>query len=58
MASDYVPEPERQFASDAASLFRERVAELVRKLPHKARGMFDGLPLERSNTLHDQSERS
>ena len=49
MASDYVPEPERQFAERRGITFRERVALLVRKVPEKVRGMFDGLrlPVER-----------
>ncbi|MGV3455846.1 Ti-type conjugative transfer relaxase TraA [Sphingomonas sp.] len=49
MASDYVREPERQFAERRGITFRERVTELVRKVPGKVRGMFDGLrlPVER-----------
>jgi hypothetical protein len=49
MASDYSREPERQFAERRGITFRERVAELARKVPEKARGMFDGLrlPVER-----------
>ncbi|MES2443797.1 MAG: Ti-type conjugative transfer relaxase TraA [Pseudomonadota bacterium] len=43
MASDYAREPERQFAERRGIAFRERVAELVRKVPEKVRGMFDGL---------------
>ena len=45
MASDYVREPERQFAERRGITFRERVAELTRKVPEKVRGMFDGLRL-------------
>ncbi|RYY23403.1 MAG: Ti-type conjugative transfer relaxase TraA [Sphingomonadales bacterium] len=45
MASDYAREPERQFAARRGITFRERVAELVRKVPEKVRGMFDGLRL-------------
>ncbi|WP_439603862.1 Ti-type conjugative transfer relaxase TraA [Shinella sp.] len=45
MASDYAREPERQFAERRGITFRERVAELVRKVPEKMRGMFDGLRL-------------
>ncbi|MFZ5747861.1 MAG: Ti-type conjugative transfer relaxase TraA [Pseudomonadota bacterium] len=50
MASDYAPEPERQFAERRGITFRERVVELVRKVPEKVRGMFDGLrlPVERA----------
>jgi Ti-type conjugative transfer relaxase TraA len=45
MASDYAHEPERQFAERRGIRFRDRVAELVRKVPEKVRGMFDGLRL-------------
>jgi len=45
MASDYAREPERQFAERRGITFRERIAELVRKVPEKVRGMFDGLRL-------------
>lgn len=45
MASDYIREPERQFAERRGITFRERVAKLVRKVPEKVRGMFDGLRL-------------
>ena len=50
MASDYAHEPERQFAERRGISFRERVVELVRKVPEKVRGMFDGLrlPVERA----------
>ncbi|PCD02441.1 Ti-type conjugative transfer relaxase TraA [Sphingomonas spermidinifaciens] len=49
MASDYAQEPERRFAERRGITFRERVADLVRKVPDKVRGMFDGLrlPVER-----------
>jgi Ti-type conjugative transfer relaxase TraA len=57
MASDYVPEPERQFAERRGITFRERVAELVRKVPEKVRGIFDGLrlPVERPVELATSS---
>jgi hypothetical protein len=45
MASDYAREPERQFAERRGISFRERVTELMRKVPEKVRGMFDGLRL-------------
>ncbi|MBC9031830.1 Ti-type conjugative transfer relaxase TraA [Sphingomonas sp. JC676] len=49
MASDYAREPDRKFAERRGITFRERVAELVRQVPEKVRGMFDGLrlPVER-----------
>jgi Ti-type conjugative transfer relaxase TraA len=52
MASDYELEPERQFAERRGLTFRERVAELVRKVPEKLRGLFDGPrpPVERPTT--------
>lgn len=46
MASDYErAEPERAFAERRGITFRERVAEIVRKVPEKVRGIFDGLRL-------------
>ncbi len=49
MASDYardtVADPARQFAERRGITFRERVAEVVRKVPEKVRGLFDGLRL-------------
>jgi Ti-type conjugative transfer relaxase TraA len=45
MASDYAREPDRQFAERRGITFRQRVAELARKVPEKARGVFDGLRL-------------
>ncbi len=45
MASDYAREPEQRFADARSIRFRERVAELARKVPEKMRGMFDGLRL-------------
>lgn len=41
MASDY--KPEQRFAERRGITFRERVVEIVRKVPEKVRGMFDGL---------------
>jgi Ti-type conjugative transfer relaxase TraA len=44
MASDY--EPAQSYAERRGITFRERVAEIVRKIvPEKLRGMFDGLRL-------------
>jgi Ti-type conjugative transfer relaxase TraA len=44
MASDY--EPAKSYAERRGITFRERVAEIVRKVvPDKVRGMFDGLRL-------------
>jgi hypothetical protein len=43
MASDY--EPAQQFAERRGIAFGERVAEIVRAMPEKARGIFDGLRL-------------
>jgi len=45
MAGDYglSETMERQFAERRGIRFRERVAEIVRKVPEKVRGMFDGL---------------
>jgi hypothetical protein len=47
MASDYErADPARDFAKRRGITFRERVAEIVRKVvPEKVRGMFDGLRL-------------
>lgn len=49
MASDYGREreanPTRSFAERRGISFRERVAEIVRKVPEKVRGIFDGLRL-------------
>jgi hypothetical protein len=47
MAQDYAKtDPARSFAQRRGITFRERVAELARKVvPEKARGMFDGLRL-------------
>ncbi|QDX27357.1 Ti-type conjugative transfer relaxase TraA [Sphingomonas suaedae] len=49
MASDYAGEPERQFAERRGITFRQRIAELARKVPRKMRSMFEGLrlPVER-----------
>lgn len=45
MASDYGREAglERRFAERRGLTFRERIVEIVRKVPEKMRGMFDGL---------------
>ncbi|MCW6532509.1 Ti-type conjugative transfer relaxase TraA [Sphingomonas sp. MMSM20] len=46
MASDYERvDPERAFAERRGITLRERIAEVVRKVPDKVRGMFDGLRL-------------
>jgi len=45
MASDHVPKPERDpahvFAERRGITFRERVVEIIQKVPERARGMFD-----------------
>ncbi|ODT00476.1 MAG: hypothetical protein ABS49_04845 [Erythrobacter sp. SCN 62-14] len=44
MASDYArADPAQAFAERRGITFRERVAEIIRKVPEKVRGMFDGL---------------
>lgn len=45
MASDYNRDEltEQRFAERRGITFRERVSEIVRKVPEKVRGMFDGL---------------
>jgi len=44
MASDYERrDPAQQFAERRGLTFRERIAEIVKAVPEKARGMFDGL---------------
>ncbi len=64
MASDYAREPERQFAERRGITFRERVAELARKVPEKVRGMFDGLrlpvqrPVEPAKTTEDEARQA
>ncbi|MBB5707673.1 Ti-type conjugative transfer relaxase TraA [Sphingopyxis panaciterrulae] len=46
MASDYArADPARSFAERRGIAFGERVAEIVRQAPEKARSMFDGLRL-------------
>jgi Ti-type conjugative transfer relaxase TraA len=46
MASDYQrADPAQAFAERRGITFRERVAEIVRKVPEKVRGIFDGLRL-------------
>lgn len=53
MASDYgretATDPARRFAERRGITFRERVAEIVRKVPEKVRGLFDGLRLPEAN---------
>ncbi|MBN9070503.1 MAG: Ti-type conjugative transfer relaxase TraA [Rhizobiales bacterium] len=48
MAADY--EPAQSYAERRGITFRERVAEIVRKVPEKVRGMFDGLRLPADGT--------
>jgi len=43
MAADY--EPARDYAERRGITFRERVVEIVKRVPEKVRGMFDGLRL-------------
>jgi len=46
MASDYERrDPTQQFAERRGITFGERIAEIVKAVPEKARGMFDGLRL-------------
>ncbi len=49
MASDYgretATDPARRFAERRGITFRERVAEVIRKVPEKVRGLFDGFRL-------------
>src|SRR3546814_2604673 len=46
MAQDYAKaDPERTFAERRGISFGERVAGIVKAVPEKARGMFDGLRL-------------
>ncbi|WP_227698606.1 Ti-type conjugative transfer relaxase TraA [Sphingomonas hengshuiensis] len=45
MASDYGQTPERTFAEHRGLTFKERIAELVRSVPERVRGRFDGLRL-------------
>jgi Ti-type conjugative transfer relaxase TraA len=64
MASDYARDPERQFAERRGISFRERVADLVRKVPDKVRSMFDGLrlpverPAERARSPKDEARQA
>ncbi|MBA4009002.1 MAG: Ti-type conjugative transfer relaxase TraA [Hyphomonas sp.] len=49
MASDYQhADPVQAFAERRGITFRERVAEIIRKVPEKVRGIFDGLRLPRT----------
>jgi Ti-type conjugative transfer relaxase TraA len=46
MATDYAKaDPAREFAERRGITFRERVAEIIRPVVEKARGIFDGLDL-------------
>jgi Ti-type conjugative transfer relaxase TraA len=49
MASDYardgMSDPAQRFAERRGITFRERMTEIVRKVPEKVRGIFDGLRL-------------
>ena len=55
MASDYErAEPAQAFGERRGITFRERVIEIVRKVPEKARGMFDGLRLSLKAAQHDR----
>jgi Ti-type conjugative transfer relaxase TraA len=56
MASDYEKaEPAQTFAERRGITFRERVAEIVRKVPERARGIFDGLRLSLGEAKHDRA---
>ena len=49
MASDYARvDPTQAFAERRGITFRERVTEIIRKVPEKVRGIFDGLRLPRT----------
>jgi Ti-type conjugative transfer relaxase TraA len=54
MASDYArgseADPTRAFAERRGISFRERVAEIVRKVPEKVRGIFEGLRIPEAST--------
>lgn len=64
MASDYAREPDRQFAERRGITFRERFAELARRVPEKVRGMFEGLrlpvqrPVEPAKTTEDEARQA
>ena len=61
MASDYGREDvmERRFAERRGISFRERIAEIVRNVPEKVRGMFDGLRLPKApEPLNDRQTRA
>lgn len=45
MASDYTSEPGQRFAERRGIVVRERVVEPARKMPERARSIFDGLRL-------------
>ena len=57
MASDYSREEvEQRFAERRGITFRERVTEIVRKVPKKVRGIFDGLRLPKAPELLDDRQ--
>ncbi|MFO1097097.1 MAG: Ti-type conjugative transfer relaxase TraA [Xanthobacteraceae bacterium] len=60
MASDYErADPARDFAKRRGITFRERVAEIVRKVvPEKMRGMFEGLRLPTDGGQRPERERA
>lgn len=61
MASDYGRGQgmEQRFAERRGITFRERVAEIVRKVPEKVRGLFDGLRLQKApEPLDDRQIRA
>ena len=60
MASDYErPDPARDYAERRGITFRERVAEIVRKVvPEKVRGMFDGLRLPADGRQGPEREKA
>jgi Ti-type conjugative transfer relaxase TraA len=60
MASDYSREEvEQRFAERRGISLRERVAEIVRKVPEKVRGMFEGLRLPKTREpLDDRQVRA
>mgnify|MGYP001283856525 FL=1 len=56
MAQDYAKaDPRQAFAERRGISFAERVAEIVKAVPEKARGMFDGLRLSISGQEHAAS---
>ena len=54
MAQDYAKaDPARSFAEQRGITFGERVAEIIKAVPEKARGIFDGLRLSTSRPRRD-----